>query len=155
MQLPPINKQRVARLAHHLLTHGQNDSLLTLDNGRTFGFDMKDYAKNRQGKTLLPDRVKSCGTSCCFMGYAPLVFPETRNMTRWFDVGNWILGGREGYYLLFSSEWPNNPKHAACRALFLLEYGSYYDDGEFDGDVTGGRMELENEAILAELETYF
>lgn len=118
----PTNKHRLATLAIALVTNHRYRRLRPPEN-RKMTFDMSWWAHDEDGAMIGPDQVNECGTSCCFLGYAPVVMPETRGMDEWGDVINWVIG-KEAARLenfLFGASWKSIPLEAAARALFILE----------------------------------
>lgn len=143
---PPMKKryrQRLATLAHSLLEH-YHDGKIELDDGRLIDFDMQSYAENADGGGLKPAKVNECGSSCCLLGYAPFVFDQAKKDISWLEVSNYVVGfnsfneNSEGSDLrwdfLFSEKWSNNPKLAACRVLWFLEFGETMEASDYPDD---------------------
>ena len=128
IKLKAKNKKRLAKLAIELLKNSYGNKVKAGD--RTLDFNMETYcARGNNHNHLGPDQFH-CGTSCCFVGYAPNVFPVTRKMDDWDQVVEHIIGldpysqkGDKVFITLFDMEWPNDPKLAACRALKVLKDG--------------------------------
>ena len=92
-------------------------------------FDMSDYHVRKDYGTIDPDEVRhDCGTSCCALGFAPLVLrggARPRANENWNDYGGRLFPSA----LVFSGLWgflfgPNNPNSISefrKRALFVLQ----------------------------------
>lgn len=127
-----IHKSRLARLSIALLDATKKDRIVAA-NGKSMMFDMKRYSASDNGTNLRPGEVHDCGTSCCFLGYAPLVFSEElKIMPRlWSDLADWVLGKQPWlvtghstrFDLVFGCQWPNDPKQAVRRALAVCRDG--------------------------------
>ncbi len=128
-----IHRQRFAKLAIALYSgsrrHKGADRLIP-PTERVLVFNMGTHSTINDGKgsqeDASPAKVHTCGTSCCFLGYAPVIFPSTRRMS-WRKVEEWMIGKPSPIHVwqfLFGTEWPNSVKLAAVRALYLLQnYG--------------------------------
>jgi hypothetical protein len=130
-----INKRRLAKLALELLSATTGNNLKS-PQGQVLKFDMSKFAGaiDQVWKVTIgvePSKVGACGTSCCFLGYAPLVFPELKNSEDWCEVTDWVLGEyNKGFVFLFGDHWPSTPNQAVVRALYLLDFLIVNDDTE-------------------------
>lgn len=127
--MKPIHKRRLAKLALALLDAWDADKKRLVKGKRELKFDMQDFVgsdKYNPGKSPIPPSGHTCGTSCCFLGFAPLVFPKIAKAKDWNTVVDYLLGGfEEGTWdFLFDPTWPNNAIQAAKRALWILNEGN-------------------------------
>jgi hypothetical protein len=127
-------KQRIAKLAIEILEHSNNNN--KIDGG--VKFDMSTFMADNRGYSIDEVKIPECGTSCCFAGYAPSVFPYTKKLKEWKDVVNFITGNKKFFWdadpvsdFLFSNSWSNNIKQAASRALYVLENEEKFMDDEY------------------------
>lgn len=119
-----IHKSRLARLAIALLDASKGDRV-TAPSGKAYLFHMQVYSMTARGDNLRPAQVHECGTTCCFIGYAPIVFADELGADmpdRWGPLCDWVIGPEAIPYaplraFLFGAHWPNDPFQAARRAL--------------------------------------
>lgn len=120
-------KSRLALLAIVLL-RSERGNTLRVDSDK-LRFDMTSYMTDAESRILSPS-MSACGTSCCFLGFAPLAFdkiPEQFVIGFWrADVLKFVVGcdnQAELYEFLFSPDWSSSVRSAGNRALTLLEDG--------------------------------
>ena len=126
-----IHKSRLAKLAIALLDSYQGRRLYV--EGRRYTFDMEEYATKPGGTVDTPGEVHTCGTSCCFLGFAPLAFETVRDFESGEQVSRWLIGVayEVDWEFLFDSVWSNDPSQAARRALLrcrLQKFTSDFDE---------------------------
>ena len=146
--LQPINKDRLARLAIALLEHSTGRHIKLGD--RKLEFDMRDYISSGINHDIQP-AAHACGTTCCFLGFAPMIDEEAAACDDWDDVFEYVIGSGNldsVYYFLLDVHLPDSPKRAAARALYVLEdkLGTSEEDYEFsfaeDFDTSMTKAEL-------------
>jgi hypothetical protein len=123
-----IHRKRLAALTLALLRDFKAKKLVT-PKGKAIEFNMAAFASDgainywNTISTIPPRLVAECGTSCCFLGYAPLIFTQASKIKKWSDVCRWVTGFHQSnrFNFLFGPYWPAKPKQAAQRALFLIE----------------------------------
>lgn len=126
--LSKIHQRRLAKLAIALLKHSRRDVIKI--NNRELRFDMSDYMGEEDGESVEVPCQHARATSCCFLGFAPMVFPHVvKNVTEWDTVVEYVIGRQktDAELFLFGTSWSNIPKQAAARALTLLENGQVPD----------------------------
>ncbi len=116
--MKPLNQKRLATLAIALLSGARGKRLIP-PTDRIMKFNMNSYAVNATGRELNPWETPECGSSCCFLGYAPIILPETSLMVNWNKVSLHVIG-KSWSQFLFGGGWPSIPRQAAARALFML-----------------------------------
>lgn len=151
-----IHKQRLAKLAHALLSHARGGQI-QVEGREPINFNMSWYAESETDSDVRPKTVHTCGTSCCFIGYAPVIFPSLRRCHGWGGVSRGVIGEDAGdtWDFLFNSGWRDDPKQAARRALFVLRDKKLPDLENIGSYRVEYLKSLSNKAVLAELETYF
>lgn len=123
VELTKKQKYQLASLALHVL----------YDEERKF--DMQHFAMDENDVEVYPDSVHECGTSCCLLGYAPVIFEEYRiSEIAWDDIELSLTGSfdEEGWDCLFDTDYPNDRKQAAARINRFLttddrDPENYYD----------------------------
>lgn len=122
--MKPIHKRRLAKLALALLDAWDADKKRLVRGKRELEFDMGNFLSAKRG-SLSPIQSE-CGTTCCFIGFAPLVFPAMKKPYFWSEVSLWVTGlgtAELGWDFLFEQDWPSDPVQAAKRALWVLSRG--------------------------------
>lgn len=139
-----LHQKRLAKLA-----------IALLKSKRDIKFEMSCYSRNEEGVNLAPGRVMACGTSCCFLGFAPFVFPAVRKLKRWGHVCEWVIDAPafgDRWIYLFKYCWPDDPKAAGARALWFLQ--NLESDKPYPTSMRIKQMKLSVDEIVKELETY-
>lgn len=117
-------KSNLARTAIHML----NDKIMKFYMKRFFNSSCAWEVVNKPKEYV-------CGTSCCFAGYGPMALNNVRIKDEdWSKYVDRSFGCEDGSYLfefLFSSDWPDDKKQAACRALAVLQRPTVVDDFEY------------------------
>jgi len=154
-----IHQQRLAKLARTLLFSSSGDRIEI--DGKVLDFNMGWYGIKQSSdpfddddddlKEVKPCEAYECGTTCCFAGFAPYIFPECREFRFWDEVVTFVTGESTPiWHFLFNPSWPNNPFQAAARALTLLKTG-IPDDYDFHSLFFS---ELSKDELVAELEVF-
>lgn len=96
-------------------------------------FDIKTWHRDEKGEQCAyPARAKyECGTSACFLGYAPLAGIEPEPKEYWDSYAARGFGAKEYYpmyRLLFHSSHLNNKTAAVRRGAYFLTHGIPEDD---------------------------
>jgi hypothetical protein len=139
------NGTRLAQLAITLLKYGVGNRVRYEE--QELRFNMHTFIGGADGASLEPAEI-TCGTSCCFLGYAPAVWPEmSQEDWTWEDVRAFVLDDDRDdnlFEFLFGGGWADDPTQAAARALHFLEGGEiretrysetdYSETGEWDID---------------------
>lgn len=117
-----IHKKRLATLALALLDHWDARRKVLVTGKKEVKFRMMSHLETDE---LHGDDPKDweCGTSCCFMGFAPFTFPATRKMD-WGEATEYVTGDAgdmNSWGFLFGAPWKNDPVQAAKRALYVIQ----------------------------------
>lgn len=107
-------------------------------------FNMMHFAVDENLNPICPDSVHKCGTSCCLLGYAAVIFEEYRSSyTAWPDIEASLTGSfdEEGWECLFNAVYPNSRKQAAARINRFLTTDDRDPDNYHDLDFNDSVVE--------------
>lgn len=118
-----INKDIAVRLAK-LVLHAYED--------RERVFDMSEYSL-KEDENLKPHQAE-CATACCLLGYAPIVYPQYKELSNWCAVYCALLEKDYDTYAnrqtldgvhkcLFDRDLPSEREAAVARVWLYISTG--------------------------------